>query len=112
MKVIWSQPERTAQDVVASLSTTTHWTSATVKTLLNRLLRKGALHFEKRGKAYFYSAAFPEEAFRKDEAKSFLDRVFDGGISPLVAHFVQSGGISRKQIEELEQILRDAKESK
>ncbi len=58
MKVIWKRKSCSAQQVVADLAPLTEWSAPTVKTLLNRLLRKGALAFTKSGKAYLYSAVW------------------------------------------------------
>jgi BlaI family penicillinase repressor len=106
MKIIWKQSPCTAQQVVDALARSTAWGPTTVKTLLNRLLSKGALRFEKVGKSYLYSPAWTEEQCRGREAESFLDRVFDGALSPLIAHFVRSQRLSRKDLLELERILK------
>ncbi len=106
MKVIWKRKSCPAQDVIADLDGVMPWGAATIKTLLNRLLGKGALRFRKKGKAYVYAAAWTEEQCRSREASSFLDRVFDGALSPMLAHFVQSRRLSRKELQELERILK------
>ena len=45
---------------------------------------------------------------RRRETASFLDRVFDGALSPMLAHFVHSRRLGRKELRELERILREA----
>jgi BlaI family penicillinase repressor len=105
MKVIWKRTSCTAQEVIDDLVSSS-WRPATVKTLLNRLLRKGVLDFQKNGKSYLYSAVWTEEECRRQEADSFLDRVFDGALSPMLAHFVRSRRLSVKDLHELEQILK------
>ena len=110
MRVIWSQTGAcSAQTVIDILATPNDWSTATIKTLLNRLVKKGALRFEKSGKAYRYSATFTESEGRTVETKSFLDRVFDGSLSPLIAHFSQARKLSKKDIEELETLLRQSR---
>jgi|SRR5882757_2842196 len=110
MRVIWSQTGTcSAQTVIDTLATPNDWSTATIKTLLNRLVKKGALRFEKSGKAYLYSATFTESEGRTVETKSFLDRVFDGSLSPLIAHFSQARKLSKKDIEELETLLRQSR---
>jgi BlaI family transcriptional regulator, penicillinase repressor len=106
MKVIWKKRFCSAQNVIDELAVPMSWSSATVKTLLNRLLRKGALRFKKTGKSYLYSPVWSENQCRTREAASFLDRVFDGALSPLLAHFVQSRRLSPKELQELEDILK------
>jgi BlaI family transcriptional regulator, penicillinase repressor len=110
MKFIWKQEAPcTAQTVIESLAEPNEWSPATIKTLLNRLVQKKALNFEKEGKAYLYSAAFSETACQTTETDAFLNRVFDGGLSPLIAHFAQARGLSKKDIKELEDLLRESR---
>src|SRR5271154_5959903 len=108
MKVVWKRSSCSAQQVVEDLASSSDWSSATVKTLLNRLLRKGVLEFKKNGKSYLYSPLWTEEQCRKLEAESFLDRVFDGALSPMLAHFVRSRRLSEKDMLELERILKES----
>jgi BlaI family penicillinase repressor len=108
MKVVWKRASCTSQQVFDSLASP-KWSQATVKTLLNRLLRKGALEFKKNGKSYLYSPAWTEEQCRQLEAESFLDRVFDGALSPMLAHFVRSHRLSEADLQELERILKENK---
>ena len=106
MKVVWKKAPCSAQQIVDELAATTEWTAPTIKTLINRLLRKGALEFEKIGKAYLYSPAWTEDECRGKEAQSFLDRVFDGALSPMLAHFVRAKKLSAQDLRELERILK------
>ncbi len=106
MKVVWKKAPCSAQQIVDELAATAAWTAPTIKTLINRLLRKGALEFEKIGKAYLYSPAWTEEECRGKEAQSFLDRVFDGALSPMLAHFVRAKKLSAQDLRELERILK------
>src|SRR5262245_10070850 len=110
MKIIWKQARPcTAQMVIDALAAPNEWSTATIKTLLNRLVKKGALDFEKDGKAYLYSAAATEAECSAAETESFLDRVFDGSLTPLIAHFAQGRGLRKKDIDELEKLLRESK---
>jgi BlaI family transcriptional regulator, penicillinase repressor len=109
MKVVWKRTSCSARQVVGDLASSSDWSPATVKTLLNRLLGKGVLEFKKNGKSYLYSPLWTEEQCRKVEAESFLDRVFDGALSPMLAHFVRSRRLGKKELDELERILRENK---
>jgi BlaI family transcriptional regulator, penicillinase repressor len=109
MKVVWKKNTCSARQVVSDLASFSDWSPATVKTLLNRLLRKGVLEFKKNGKSYLYSPLWTEEQCRKLEAESFLDRVFDGALSPMLAHFVRTRRLGKEDLEELERILQENK---
>ncbi|MDR1191381.1 MAG: BlaI/MecI/CopY family transcriptional regulator [Verrucomicrobiales bacterium] len=109
MKAVWEKSPCPAQEVMARLAGKTDWSAATVKTLLNRLVKKQALRFAREGKAYWYSPAYDAEQLRSAEAESFLRRIFDGALTPLVAHFVRSRKLSAAELAELERILRAKK---
>ena len=108
MKAVWKQPAPVlAQDLIQALALHTTWSAATVKTMLNRLVAKGALQYERAGKSYLYTAAVTETDCRAAEADSFLKRVFDGSLSPMLSHFVRSRRLTKKELQTLEQILRE-----
>ena len=107
MRAVWGKTSVTAQEIIEEVGPKAKWSPATVKTLLNRLLTKGALRFEKTGKSYLYRAAFTERDFMSAEAETFLDRFFGGGLSPMLAHFVKSRKLTKPEIAELERILRE-----
>jgi BlaI family transcriptional regulator, penicillinase repressor len=104
MKVLWERSPQAAQEVAAALAN--DWSESTVKTLLNRLVRKGALTYETAGKAFRYSPAISQEDCRAAESASFLNRVFDGSLSPMLAHFVESSRLSDAELAELERLVR------
>ena len=110
MKVVWKQGSPLlAQDIVQALTEGTKWSAATIKTMLNRLVGKGALQYERTGKSYLYSPAVTEAECRAAVSESFLDRVFDGSLSPMLAHFVRSRRLTAQELDSLEQILRDGR---
>lgn len=106
MKVVWRQAPCSAHDVVAALASSKTWSVGTIKTLLNRLHSKGALRFEKIGKSYLYHPAVTEDRLRNAEAESFLDRIFDGALSPMIRHLARARKLSEQDLNELEQILK------
>lgn len=109
MKVIWRRFPCTAQAVVDALEEV--WTATTVKTFLNRLHRKGALRFEKAGKTYVYFPAVTEQECCAAATESFLQRVFDGSLSPMLLHFVNSRDLAPEELDKLEKILREKRNS-
>lgn len=107
MDVLWRRHPLGAEDVVAELADTRHWQEATIKTLLNRLLNKGAIAAERDGRRYLYSPLLKREAWVLDESRGLLDRLFDGRVAPLVAHFSEQRKLTRKDIAELRKLLED-----
>lgn len=111
MKVLWEQSPRTANEVIEALPLDMNWHPKTVRTLLHRLTEKGAIHAEKSGRVSSFTPEVKEEACMREESRSFLDRVFDGGVSPMLAHFLEHEKISEEEISELRRML-DVKSGK
>ncbi len=107
MDVLWQRQPLAAEDVVAALAESRHWQEATIKTLLNRLLNKGAIAAEKDGRRYLYTPVLKREDWLIDESESLLDRLFGGRVAPLVAHFSEHRKLSRKDIGELRKLLEE-----
>lgn len=105
MKVLWGNSPATANHIVEVLSRRTHWQRETIRTLINRLVQKKAVGFEKNGRQYHYSPLVSEAECVRAETRSFLDRVHGGSIEPMLAAFVQERQLSPSQIERLRRIL-------
>ena len=106
MQVLWDAAPRSADDVIAALADA-GWAEATIKTLLNRLLTKGALSAEKDGRRFLYRPAIERDAWVLEESRSLLDRLFDGRVAPLVAHFSQHRRLSPADVAQLRQLLEE-----
>ena len=106
MQVLWERSPRSADEVIAALADT-GWAEATIKTLLNRLLNKGAVEAGKDGRRYLYSPLIQRDAWMLEESSSLLERLFDGKVAPLVAHFSQHRKLSPSDVAELRQLLKE-----
>ncbi len=109
LSILWEKPGIAASDVHEALSNDKDWTSRTVKTLLSRLVEKGAAVTQEDGRRYLYFPAIDEEAYKATAAGQFVDRVFSGRAAPLVAYLADSRGLTPQDIEELEKLLGDLK---
>ena len=112
MDVLWRQHPLAADEVAAALAGQQDWQDATIKTLLNRLLKKGAIHARKDGRRYLYSPLLAREDWVLGESSGLLERLFDGRVAPLVAHFSQHRKLSRKDIAELRKLLEEIDDGK
>jgi len=107
MDVLWRKAPQSAEEVVAALAASTDWQEPTIKTLLNRLLKKGVVSAERAGKRYLYRPLLKRADYVHSESKTLLDRLFDGRIAPLVAHFSERRKLSKKDLEELRKLIRE-----
>jgi BlaI family penicillinase repressor len=106
MQVIWDAGGPvTAGDVVDRVAARQRWNPRTVKTLLNRLVKKAALGFEAEGNRYRYFPRVSRDACVRSESRSFLERVFGGAAGPMLAHFVSEAPLTDDEVRQLRQIL-------
>ncbi len=107
MQVFWERGALASEEVVAALESHGKWQETTVKTLLNRLLKKGALRARKDNRRYIYSPVLTRDDWLSIESHGFLDRLFGGRVAPLVSYFSQQKKLSKKDIEDLKQLIRE-----
>jgi BlaI family transcriptional regulator, penicillinase repressor len=107
MNVLWTASPVTANEVATQLAGRRDWSERTVKTLLNRLVKKRALAFEAQGKRYLYRPAVKRDQCIRAESRSFASRVFGGAVGPMLVQFVHEADLTPQEIEELQRILTD-----
>ena len=105
MDILWTRAPQTADEIVAALSARTEWQESTIKTFLNRLLKKGVVRAEYEGRRYLYSPVLQRADWVDAQSRSVLDRLFGGRVAPLVAHFSERQALSRDDIAELRKLI-------
>ncbi len=105
MNLIWSCSPIEASEVIDQIADANGWSAATVKTMLHRLVRKGALATEQNGKKYLYTPAVRKDACVRQASRSFVERVFGGDSTPALIHFVKTAKLTSKDIEEIRAML-------
>lgn len=110
MKAVWKNAPISTNEVV-ELFEGGNWSPKTVQTLLARLVKKGALGYEKRGRVFVYSPLIDEEEYRREESSSFLKKFYNGALNSMVLNFIDGDKLSPDDIDELTRILeKGAKE--
>lgn len=110
MLEVWRHPSVTVNDVHAALQQETGWAYSTVKTMLARLVAKGALAATKSGKQSVFRPLVTRDSARREAAASLLDRVFEGAVGGLLQHLLGERRVSKKDREQILALL--AKEEK
>ena len=110
MRVLWLKSPLSAQDIFEQLDSTTKWKPKTIKTLIDRLVKKGAVKYEKDGRRYLYYPAVGREECVTTERKSFIKRVYGGITKPMLAAFLEDAELSGEDIAELKDILEQKAE--
>ncbi|KTE22692.1 CopY family transcriptional repressor [Sphingopyxis sp. H050] len=109
LSALWEKAPQTAADLTQRIGKINGWTQATVKTLLARLVQKGAVTAEADGRRYLYSPAVERADAVGEESQRFVDRLFGGRVSPLIAHLAEREALSDSDIAEIEALLRKLK---
>ena len=105
MEQLWTQAPQGSEDLAVALHGDTGWHENTVRTLLNRLVRKRAVRAERDGRRYLYSPILKREQWQAQESRSLLDRVFGGRVAPLLVHFSRNEKLSAKEVAELRKLV-------
>jgi BlaI family penicillinase repressor len=110
MEVLWGADEPlTAADIAERIDPTRDWTLATVKTMLSRLAAKAAISYRVEGRRFLYSPAIERESYVGLESRRFVDKLFGGRLSPLVARLAEEDSLDDEDIAAIEAILKELK---
>ena len=107
MRVVWNHHPARARDVLVELEDSTGWAYSTVKTLLTRLVDKGALRESKRANASLYEPRVTEREARQTAVTGLLERAFDGTVGGLVHHLIDARSLNKRDREELRRLLEE-----
>lgn len=107
MQALWRKTPLTADEIVADVRARQPWAEATVKTLINRLLKKKAIKSERVDGRHQYVALVDRANYVQDESQGLLDRLFEGQLAPLVAHFAQNRKLKPDEIARLKKLIAE-----
>jgi predicted transcriptional regulator len=107
MEALWDRPRQTAAEVCEAVCGPRGWSLATVKTLLSRLVQKGALLAEPDGRRFLYTPAIAREDYVGGESRRLVDRLFGGSAVSLVAHLAESEALTEADLAEIEALLKE-----
>ncbi len=107
MEALWEQSPLTATEVCEAVCKDRDWSLATVKTLLARLVQKGAAATEPDGRRFLYTPVLERTDYVIDESQRLVDRLFGGRAAPLFAHLAESEVLTDDDLAEIEALLRE-----
>jgi len=111
IEVLWaSNAPLTATEIAERISPERAWSLATVKTLLSRLSAKGAIRYSEEGRRYLYSAAVARDSYVGRESRRFVDQLFGGRLSPLVARLAEADALDDDDIAAIQKILKELRQ--
>ncbi len=107
MEALWDRPRQTAAEVCEEVCAARGWSLATVKTLLSRLVQKGALASEPDGRRFLYTPLFAREAYVGGESRRLVERLFGGSAASLVAHLAETEALTANDLDDIEALLKE-----
>ena len=109
MEALWAAEEPLTSADVAEKLESRGWSLATIKTMLSRLVGKGAITHRGDGRRFLYAPAIAREAYVGSESVRFVERLFGGRLSPLVARLAEEDALDEDDIAEIEKLLKELK---
>jgi len=109
MDVLWAENPIGAAEVAFHLAESKDWNIRTIKTLLARLVEKGALATQTEGRRYLYTPIISKDCYAASATRRLSNRLFEGRAAPLVAHLAKGDGLSASDIAELEALIAELK---
>ena len=104
MEVVWQSEGIGFGEIKNSLSDM-NWSDSTIKTLIRRLVAKGALKSEDNGGVNKYFAVAEQDECRLKETKNLINRIYNGSVKMLVTNLVNDSNLSEDEAEKLMDII-------
>lgn len=105
MKVIWENKLIKSQNIVEIVSPDKDWSEKTIKTLINRLLKKKAISYKKSGRAYLYYPLIEEKDYKNEEGKSLLNKFYNGSLDMMLVNFIRDIRLSEDELDQIKKLL-------
>lgn len=105
MKIVWKYAPVSTNEITEKLLQTTSWSPKTIQTLIKRLVKKGALTYEKQSRMFVYTPAVKEKEYVGQESNSFLKRYYDGDITAMVSAYIENDKLSESELDTLRNLL-------
>lgn len=107
MEALWRKSPLTPEEIITTATIANDWGAGTVRTLITRLLRKKALTGKRQDGRYLYRPLISRAEYVQGESQSLLDRLFQGQVAPLVAHFAEHRALTASDIRKLKKLIVD-----
>jgi BlaI family penicillinase repressor len=112
LQVIWEKEPCTAPSVQETLQNDKRWAYTTVKTLMDRMVKKGLLRTERLRNLYLYRAAITRQEAQHSEIRRTIQRAFDGALTPMMQFLLENESVSDEEYQDLERLIRNRKRGK
>ena len=109
MRVVWAHGSVTSREIIEILESKMQWKAPTIKTLIGRLVEKGALNTEQEDRKYIYSANIEEKEAVRSFTNDIFDRICRKNVGNVLASIIEDHPLSFDDIQRLEEMLEKKK---
>ena len=109
MNSLWESGESTITELTASLENETGWDKHIIITMLGRMEKKEAVAHRQGGRAKVFYPLVSREEVSMQETRGFLEKVYRGSLGMMVNAMVADQALSEQEIQELYDILEQAR---
>lgn len=112
MECLWEHAPRTGREAVEYMAENVGWTRSTTLTMLRRMSEKGFILCTEAEGLKVYSPAIERQEAADHQTEDFIERVYHGSLSMMVSALTKKQSLSKEEIDQLYEILRQAEEAK
>ena len=105
LRVIWANPKCNSTFIIDALATNFNWQAATIKTLINRLLKKAFIITTSK-RPYQYVATLTEDELLDLECDELLSHVCQKKQGDVLSLLIQKAQLSKFDTQQLQKILQ------
>lgn len=107
MEALWTRGDLTPDEIVQAVGPANGWARNTVRVMITRLLNKGAIASAKESGRFLYRPMLARSAYVQTESQGLLDRLFEGKVAPLVAHFAEHRQLTPEDVATLKALIAE-----
>jgi predicted transcriptional regulator len=106
LEVLWQKAPMSANEITSAIQVSKDMHPSTIKTLLNRLVKKEAIGFNEKKRKYYYFPLIEKSVFYQTETDNFLQRFFNGQVSSLMSYFAEKESLSKEERQQLQSLIK------
>lgn len=110
MRTVWANDKVTSKEIIEVLQQKKDWGTATIKTFIGRLVKKGMLETERQGNKFIYSAKIGESEFIRSTLDDTFNNICDKEVGSTIVGLIEKSILSVDDIKNLEKVLEMKKE--
>ena len=104
MRVVWANDQVTSKKIISVLQEKMNWTPSTIKTILGRLVEKGALNTELEGRKFIYTTNIEEKKAVRDYVEDILNRICNKKVGNVIGSIIEDKILEMKKSFAVEEV--------